>query len=252
MRSQAASADELERAKTTSIAPLLFGLESLGERANLLNQYNQATGDPGFLTKDVARYQRATADDVRRVAEQNLVKDARVVAIVRPTPGGPPRRPAGRSRPISRLGTVLGLVSLAALSAACSSRRARPTSRTSRSRRARCPTARRRSTSPFAGGCRGPRATSSSRRHASKRRASRTGFASWWSRVASFPSSRCSSPFVAAPIRRPLGSRPSPRRCSPRAPRRCRLDSSRMRFATSGRRSRAGPATTRRTSPDVA
>ncbi len=89
VRSQAASADELERAKTTSIAPLLFGLESLGERANLLNQYNQATGDPGFLTKDVARYQRATADDVRRVAEQNLVKDARVVAIVRPTPGAP-------------------------------------------------------------------------------------------------------------------------------------------------------------------
>jgi zinc protease len=99
VRAGAPTSDELERAKTSSIAPLVFGLESLTSRANLLNQYNQSAGDPAFLQKDVARYQRATGEDVRRVAEQSLVKDARVVVVVKPTPGAPR---AGRLEGASR------------------------------------------------------------------------------------------------------------------------------------------------------
>jgi predicted Zn-dependent peptidase len=85
----APTADEVERSKTNTLATLVFGLESLTTRANWINQYNQDAGDPAYIKKDVDRYQRTTPDDLKKVATTVLVKDARIVTIVTPTPGAP-------------------------------------------------------------------------------------------------------------------------------------------------------------------
>jgi len=85
----APSAAELDRAKTNTVAPLVFGLESLTHRADLLNQYNQDTGDPAFITKHIAAYEKTSAEDVEKVAARFLTKEARIVTIVTPTPGAP-------------------------------------------------------------------------------------------------------------------------------------------------------------------
>ena len=81
--------DELARAKTVTLSSTLFGIESGGARADLLNHYNQLTGDPGYLQKDIARYRDATAIAVQSAARAYLPKDRRVIATVKPVKGAP-------------------------------------------------------------------------------------------------------------------------------------------------------------------
>ena len=74
---------EVDRARNGIERRMFEGLEKVGGnggRANRLNYYNQYTGDPGYLPKDVERYRRVTPDDVRRVVAKWLPKNARVVA----------------------------------------------------------------------------------------------------------------------------------------------------------------------------
>jgi len=74
---------EVDRARNGIERRMFEGLEKVGGnggRANRLNHYNQYTGDPGYLPKDVERYRRVTPDDVRRVVAKWLPKNARVVA----------------------------------------------------------------------------------------------------------------------------------------------------------------------------
>ncbi len=67
----------------------------------MLNRYNQYTGDPGYLAKDLARYEHATAEGVRDAARAWLPEGKRVVVIVRPTKGAPiaGRLAAGKGAP---------------------------------------------------------------------------------------------------------------------------------------------------------
>ncbi len=88
LRAGSIPADELLRARTGYVTSFVFGLESGGSRADTLQSYNQATGDPGFLQKDLARYELATADQVRDAAKKYL-PDARVVTVVTPQKGMP-------------------------------------------------------------------------------------------------------------------------------------------------------------------
>lgn len=75
---------EIERARSVFEHDLFRGLERVGGRANRLNYYNQATGDPGYLEKDLARYRRITADDVKRAVAKHLAKNARVAIYAIP------------------------------------------------------------------------------------------------------------------------------------------------------------------------
>jgi zinc protease len=73
---------EVDRARNGIERRMFEGLEKVGGnggRANRLNYYNQYTGDPGYLSKDVERYRRVTPDDVRRTVAKWLSKDARAV-----------------------------------------------------------------------------------------------------------------------------------------------------------------------------
>ena len=74
---------EVDRARNGIERRMFEGLEKVGGnggRANRLNYYNQYTGDPGYLPKDIERYRRVTPDDVRRAIAKWLPNNARVVA----------------------------------------------------------------------------------------------------------------------------------------------------------------------------
>jgi zinc protease len=76
------TAAEVEWARNKIETQLIGGLERLGGFggvADVLNQYNQYTGDPGYLPKDLARYDAATAASVQKFAQATLGKNQRVV-----------------------------------------------------------------------------------------------------------------------------------------------------------------------------
>jgi zinc protease len=80
---------ELARAKIGYLSGALFELEKVSSRANTLNEYNQMTGDPGYLQKDFLRYTEPTTEQVVSAARRWLPLDRRVVAIVTPKKGAP-------------------------------------------------------------------------------------------------------------------------------------------------------------------
>ena len=89
LRDTGPSEQEVERARNTIETAMLTSIEKLGGTglANQINQYNQYTGDPGYLPKDIERLRRVSAADVRRVAQAWLQPNARV--IVSGVPGKP-------------------------------------------------------------------------------------------------------------------------------------------------------------------
>jgi predicted Zn-dependent peptidase len=81
--------EELGRARTGILSGMIFAMERVTARADWLNFYNQHTGDPGFFTKDVERYERVSPADVQKAAAAFLPLGKRVVTIVNPKPGAP-------------------------------------------------------------------------------------------------------------------------------------------------------------------
>jgi zinc protease len=82
LRAQGPTQAELDRARNLIETHIIGGLERLGGFGGLadrLNQYNQYLHDPGYLPKDLERYDRATTADVKRVADEKLKSSARVV-----------------------------------------------------------------------------------------------------------------------------------------------------------------------------
>jgi predicted Zn-dependent peptidase len=76
--------EELERAKNQIETAFVVRVESVRERASLLNMYQAEVKDPGFAAKDLERYRRATKDEIRAAAETYLVPNARVIVRVVP------------------------------------------------------------------------------------------------------------------------------------------------------------------------
>ena len=100
LRSEGPTQAELDRARNLIETRMISGLEKLGGFGGLadrLNQYNQFLHDPGYLPKDLERYNRATVEDVKRIASERLKTSAR--AVVYGIPGDrvvddPPRSKA--------------------------------------------------------------------------------------------------------------------------------------------------------------
>jgi zinc protease len=80
--------DELERARNSHLADYYKGLDSLQTRADLLNHYEYALGDPGGMSQDLARYQRADARSVRQ-AFADMVSGKRLALSIVPDPTAP-------------------------------------------------------------------------------------------------------------------------------------------------------------------
>jgi zinc protease len=70
---------ELERACNTIESAVIRALENLGGCADRLNLYNHFIGDPGYLSGDLTRYQKATIESLRRLAQNSLKRNAGVV-----------------------------------------------------------------------------------------------------------------------------------------------------------------------------
>lgn len=89
LRAKPPTADELSRVWTTTKARTLRGLEEIGGfagKADILNGYNHHTGDPGYLSKDFARFEALTPEAVQKAFADSIRKDNRVVVDVLPAP----------------------------------------------------------------------------------------------------------------------------------------------------------------------
>ena len=78
---------EMQRASAQVEAHFLYRLQTVGGfggKSDQLNAYNVFCGDPGFFSRDVARYREVTAQAVRAAAARYLRFDARVVLSIVP------------------------------------------------------------------------------------------------------------------------------------------------------------------------
>jgi zinc protease len=85
---------ELAQRKETTELSKLSALQRLETRADFLNFYEDAWGDPNGFTRDLDRYRNATPGSVLATARQVLTPDARVVFRVLPEQGR--RAPSAR------------------------------------------------------------------------------------------------------------------------------------------------------------
>jgi zinc protease len=90
------SAEELARAKRRTFLELASDLELLngrgGEsgRAGMLQRFEHYLGDPGYLPKWLAALDAVTSEDIVRVVQKYMTRDARVTVVTRPTLGTTP------------------------------------------------------------------------------------------------------------------------------------------------------------------
>jgi zinc protease len=94
------TAEEVQRAKNRIESGVVFGLEPVGGfggRAAHLNDYYWDTGDPGYLAKDLARYDALTPEDLRAAAARWLANDRRVALSVVPRAAAPVPPPASEA-----------------------------------------------------------------------------------------------------------------------------------------------------------
>jgi predicted Zn-dependent peptidase len=78
------TAPELDRARNGYEMAFVDRLQSVGERASLLNMYQAETGDPGYVQQDLDRYRKATPADLLAYAKKVLLPDALVVLTIVP------------------------------------------------------------------------------------------------------------------------------------------------------------------------
>lgn len=76
--------EEITRAKNVVETAFVARLESVRERASLLNMYQAEVGEPGYLAKDLQRYRDVTKEKVRDVTKTWLLPNARVVVSAVP------------------------------------------------------------------------------------------------------------------------------------------------------------------------
>jgi zinc protease len=75
---------ELQRARAAVETGLLSRLEKVSTLADQINYYNQLAGDPGYIGKDLARYQALTPAQVSATVAAQLRPHARVVVMAQP------------------------------------------------------------------------------------------------------------------------------------------------------------------------
>ncbi|HLK35178.1 MAG TPA: pitrilysin family protein [Polyangiaceae bacterium] len=84
VRQRGVTPEELERARNGYEMEFVDRLQSIPERASLLNMYQAEVGDPGYAARDLDRYRKATDKDVMAYANKVLLPDAMVILTVVP------------------------------------------------------------------------------------------------------------------------------------------------------------------------
>ena len=81
------SQQEVDRVRNGIVTQRVSDMQNVGGfsgRAELLNRYHQLAGDPGFQSRDLARYRAVTPADVQKVAKQALPPRGRVIVTTLP------------------------------------------------------------------------------------------------------------------------------------------------------------------------
>ena len=76
------TARELDQAKNSLEAQFLTALESTNRKADQLNSYYYATGNPDGFQADLDRYRLVTADDIKRVMRTYLLAPKAMLSVV--------------------------------------------------------------------------------------------------------------------------------------------------------------------------
>lgn len=84
LRDKDVSEEELDRARNEYEMAFVDGLQSIPERASLLNMYETELGDPGYVQRDLERYRKATVQDLHAYAKKVLAPDAVAVLTIVP------------------------------------------------------------------------------------------------------------------------------------------------------------------------
>ncbi|MCI0693064.1 insulinase family protein, partial [candidate division KSB1 bacterium] len=84
MKNDAPSDRELQRAVNQYEAMFLRQLESVGAKADLLNNYFMLAGNPDYFNEDLARYKALEPKDVQAAAQTYLRDNGRVVLSIVP------------------------------------------------------------------------------------------------------------------------------------------------------------------------
>jgi predicted Zn-dependent peptidase len=94
LRANAPTAEEIDVARVNWEARFYDGLIGIQSKADRLNAYNMTAHDPGYLEKDLARYQGVTTQSVQRTMRTWLIPDRRLLLHVLPKADEPPAAPA--------------------------------------------------------------------------------------------------------------------------------------------------------------
>jgi zinc protease len=87
LREKGPTQAELDGARTEFLTSKIRGLQRLGGFggvADMMDRYNQYLGDPGYLPKDIARYQAVTTGSVREIGQKVFGSNQRVVVYTVP------------------------------------------------------------------------------------------------------------------------------------------------------------------------
>ncbi len=87
LRATPPSIEEVTRARHQIVTMLISSLQNIGGssgKADALSRYNYYTGDPGYLPRDLARYDAITQEAVMRTAKRVLAPSARAVVVTVP------------------------------------------------------------------------------------------------------------------------------------------------------------------------
>jgi len=75
--------DDLTRVKMSIVSGMIYGLESVSGKVSQLASYETFTGNPNYITDDIARYENVTEADVMRVYRQYIKgKPAVIMSVV--------------------------------------------------------------------------------------------------------------------------------------------------------------------------
>jgi zinc protease len=94
------SGEELRRAQNQFEMGFVARLQSVMQRAAILNQYEAQRGDPGYAEKDLDRYRKVTPESLQKAAKGVLDLNARVILHVLPKeePGSEKPAPKGGAK----------------------------------------------------------------------------------------------------------------------------------------------------------
>jgi zinc protease len=91
LKAEAVSADELAKAKNQLISGLVFGRQTVQQKADAIGYASVILGDVSLVNRELAEYQKVTAADVQRVARTYFSPENRTVVYMLPEA----MRPAG-------------------------------------------------------------------------------------------------------------------------------------------------------------